>query len=250
MTEKELIAKIKELRQIKPKKDWVVLAKAQILGEEKLPVEVKPQHFSVFPLNEVIAGLRVIFTHKFAFATLTLILVLVGVFGFAQNTLPGDLLFPIKKISEQGRTFFVSNQEKPTIQLELTNKRLEELKKIAKANQTQKLAPALKEFQASINQAAENIKNIKEPQKITKEIVFQTKKLEESKAEVEALGVVIGETGELEDALSQLVTREIKDLETRTLTEEQSRILEEVKKDYEAKNYSKALEKILTLTPQ
>ena len=34
MEEKELIAKIRELRQIRPNKDWVVLAKSQILGQE------------------------------------------------------------------------------------------------------------------------------------------------------------------------------------------------------------------------
>ncbi|TSC53743.1 MAG: hypothetical protein LiPW31_313 [Microgenomates group bacterium LiPW_31] len=35
MNEKELISKIQELRQIKPRKDWVVLTKTQILGEQR-----------------------------------------------------------------------------------------------------------------------------------------------------------------------------------------------------------------------
>jgi len=35
MTEKELIGKIRGLRQIRPNRDWVSLTKSQILGEEK-----------------------------------------------------------------------------------------------------------------------------------------------------------------------------------------------------------------------
>jgi hypothetical protein len=34
LTEKQLIGKIRELRQIQPRKDWVSLTKKEILGEE------------------------------------------------------------------------------------------------------------------------------------------------------------------------------------------------------------------------
>ena len=34
MTDKQLIGKLRKLRQIKPRKDWVILTKSQILGQE------------------------------------------------------------------------------------------------------------------------------------------------------------------------------------------------------------------------
>ena len=79
-------------------------------------------------------------------------------------------------------------------------------------------------------------------------IVVGTQKLEENKQKVESLGVVVGETKELDNAISQLVKREIKDLESRTLTEKQQKLLEGAKEDYERGNYSLALEKILFLS--
>ena len=51
MTEKELIFKIRELRQIKPREDWVSLTKSQILGQEPV-AEIRFLHFPFlhFPL--------------------------------------------------------------------------------------------------------------------------------------------------------------------------------------------------------
>jgi hypothetical protein len=46
-----------------------------------------------------------------------------------------------------------------------------------------------------------------------------------------------------------LVEKEIKDLEGRTLAKDQQEVLEGIKSDFEAKNYSQALEKILLLNP-
>lgn len=241
MTDKELIAIIKELRQIKPKKEWVVLTKKELFQEESLSFKERlSMVFGAFP--------RVAPAYKFAVVTFIFFCILfAGTFLFVQKALPGDLLFSLKRISEKSQVLFTSEADKPKMQLEIANKRLEELTRIAEANQTQRLAPAIKEFQASASQAAENINNIKGPQKITKEIVLQTKKLEESREKIEALGVVVGETTELENALSQLVESQIKDLESRTLTEEQLEVLNAAKQDYEAKNYSQALEKILIL---
>ena len=195
--------------------------------------------FEIFP--------RLFLNYRLVLATLLFLGILIsGAFSFAQNSLPGDFLYPLKRISEKGQAIFVSEQDKPQAQLELANKRLEELTRIAENNQTQKLAPAITEFQQSVSQAA---KDLKKPKKITKEIVEQTKKLVEKKEKVEALGVVVGEAEELENALAQLVEREIKDLESQTLSEEQQEILGEIKENYQAGDYNQALEKILKVSP-
>lgn len=236
MTDPTLVKKIQVLKQIKPRKDWVILTKSQILRQEPSLIE----QFS--------SSLEAYFQYKPAFATLIALMVLIGSFGFAQNSLPGDALYPLKKIVERGQAIFVSKKELPSYNLEIANKRLEELTKIAQTNQVRKLAPAISEFQANVSQAAENLGKTREPD--VKEIVVETKKLEKNKEKIEALGVVIGETKELDNALAQLVEREIKDLEKRTLSESQEKIVVQIREDFELGNYNQALEKILLLSNQ
>lgn len=238
-TELQLIKKIQALKQIKPRKEWVFLAKTQILGENE---GEKTRFSSILSIFRPFILQR----YQLVLATFLFFGILVsGAFSFAQTSLPGDLLYPLKRVAESGRAILASDEEKPQVQLELANKRLEELTKIAEANQTKKLASAINEFQASVSQAAKDLKN---PPKITKEIVAQTKKLEENKKKVESLGVVVGDVEELDNTLKTLVGREIKDLENKTLTEEQGKTLEEAKEFFEAGNYSQSLEKILNLS--
>lgn len=242
MAETELIKKIQGLKQIKPRKDWVVFTKKELFKQETPDLKRQLSILEIFPR---------IFQfqyYKLALATFVVLGILtIAAFSVARNALPGDFLYSLKRISENSRIAFVSEENKPKAQLELTNKRLEELTRVVETNQPQKLAPAIEEFQTNLSQAA---KDLKEPKKITKEIVEQTKKLEENKQKIEALGVLIGETEELDNALSQLVEREIKDLESRTLSEEKSELLEKIKEDFEKENFSAALEKILLISNQ
>jgi len=232
MTEKELIGKIRELRQIKPRKDWVSLTKSQVLGESARG----RASVSFFPF------------WKPALATVTAFGILFGVFSFAQNSLPGDILYSIKKITEKSQAVFVSEKELPKYNLEIANKRLDELNEIAQTNQVKKLASAISEFQVNMSEAAKSLSEVK-GQGVEK-IVAQTKKLEENKQKVEEVLATKIETEKFDNALSQLVESEIKDLESRTLTEEQKLLLEEAKADFSAGNYSQALEKILILSSQ
>jgi len=243
MTEAELIKKIQILNQIEPRKDWVDFTKKRILGvkEEKRWDVI----FSVFP--------RLFPALKPAFAIMGIALIFVVTSGFAQNALPGDFLYSFKKLTEKSHAIFLSENEKPKAQLELTNKRLEELAKIAQTNQTQKLAPAINEFQASTVEAAKNLAKVAKSEKnskIVKEVVIQTQKLEEQKKNIEALGIVVGESEELNSALKELVEREIKDTENKSLSEEQEKVLESAKSDFESEKYSEALTKIITLSQQ
>lgn len=241
MTEKELIAKIQELRQIKPRNDWVVLVKKELFKDER----------SLAPFEGAKLLLFFIFQHKPAFAFITTLLVLIGVFGFAQNSVPGDFLFSLKKISEQSQTVFISEKEQSKHNLETVNKRLDDLTKIAQANQSQKLGPAITEYQQTVSKAAESLSKAdpKKGSRDLKEIVAEVKKIEEKTNIIKSLGIEgIGENKEWDNALAQIVEREIKGLEETTLTEEQQEALIKIQSDYEAGDYSQALEKILLLT--
>jgi len=237
MTEKELIEKLLALKEIKPNADWVVLTKNQILEKEFILEQKVEQKKSPFPFFFPI--------FRPVFASLVILLVIFGLFGFAQNSLPGDFLYPLKRISEKSQAIFVSEKELPTVQLDLANKRLEELNKIAENNQVRKIAPAISEFQSDIAQAGKNLAKLKN---IDKKIVEKTAKLVENKEKIEkVLGANI-DTSEYENFLKGVVESQISDLEKRTLTEEQKEILEKIKIDFEKENYSQALEGILILS--
>jgi len=230
MTEKELIGKIRELRQIQPSKDWVSLTKSQILGKED-------------KYNNLISVFQILFS-KPAYAGLVVVFVLFGLFGFSQNSLPGDLLYPIKKITERSQAVFVSEEELPKYNLEIANKRLEELNEIAQTNQVKKLAPAISEFQANISEAAKSLAKVKSQD--VEKIVAQTKKLEENKKKVEEVLATKILSQETEESLISFYKTQaemlINDLGNQTLTEEKEEILNQMKKLFEEEKYLETLE--------
>ena len=231
MTEKDLIRQLKELKEIKPREDWVLLTKRQILPEEKPETMI-----SVFQ----------VFHWKLAFAPLVSVLIIIGLFGFANYTVPGDFLFPVKKAAETAQVELSSSAEKAGVHLRLANKRLEELGEIAEANRVRSLAPTIKEFQDNITEAVNSLSSMDSA--TLKELVQETQKLEEQKQKVESvLGVQIGseETDKLE---KQLASYLISDIEKTTLNEEDQKLLTEAKEAFEAGAYTLALEKLWFLS--
>ncbi len=172
----------------------------------------------------------------------------VGLFGLAQISLPGDALFSLKKATERGESVFVSQNGEVKYNIELVNRRLDELTKIAKNNTVKNLASAINELQASVSKAAESLAKPGSASKYAvKDIVADVKNIENKVEEVKSLGVEIEENKELDSALSQIIENEINALESQSLDENGLIALEEIKADYEAGNYSSALEKILLL---
>lgn len=243
MTEKQLIAKIKKLKQIKPKEDWVYFTKNQILGET-LKSEKTRLSLVTF-IKEIQRGERFVFRHKPAFAFLTVLAIFIGLFGFTQNSVPGDSLFVLKKIAEQSQAVFISQKDQPKHDLEIANKRLDDLFKIAEENEVANLAPAINEYQETVSKAAESLAKADNPD--IKKIAKAIKELEEKEKIVKSLGIEIGEVEELNNVLASIVEVEIIELEDRELTLEQEEVLIKIKQDYETGDYSDALENILLL---
>jgi hypothetical protein len=240
MEEKELINKIKGLKEIKPNSNWVISTKFMILGQE-------PEKKSFASVLEFFP--RLVLQHsKLAFALVIVFGFTTGAFTLAQNSLPGDPFFALKKITEKSAMALTSEINIPTAQLQLVNKRLEELNTIAKTNQMKKLAVAIQEFQANISKAADDLVSAKNLN--VEEVVSETKKIKETKEQVESLGVVVGDTETLDNALLQLIQRELKDLEVRSLTDSQQEVFKSAVLDFNSGNYSEALEKIWSLSSQ
>lgn len=247
MTEIELIAKIKELKQIKPNQDWVILTKNRIFEEKQEEYSIAQDSITIANILSIFK----IFRYRPVLVPITCLIILIGIFGFAQNTVPGDFLYPVKRAAENTQVSFSPESQKSKIHLELANKRLEELNLIAKSNRVKDLAPTIEDFQANVSEAAKNLVNIKEPEKdpqMVKDLVIQAKKLEANKEKVETLlGTTVGGMEELNEAYKPIVEGEIKSWEGKILTENQQKALELIKEDYQNGNYSQALEKILLL---
>ena len=233
MTEKELITKLKELRQIKPRKDWVVFTKSQIFSEE---LQERQEKVSLLQI------IRQSFVFKPAFAVLGVLVMLVGVLSFAQNSLPGDTLYSVKKIAEKSQAMLIAKEQQSAFIFNVASKRLDDLTRIAQKNSVKNLASAIDEYQTSVSEVARTIsqESIQGDAEATKKFAIEVKKLEARTEEVKSLGIEIGENEELNNVLAQIVGKELADLENRELTEE-----EVVKLAYEEGDYSGALEVLL-----
>jgi hypothetical protein len=238
MDEKALINKIKELKEIKPNNNWVISTKFMILGQEQ-------EKSSLISVLEFFPKL-VLRNSKLAFALVMVFGFITGSFTLAQNSLPGDPFFALKKITEKSAMALTSEKNIPMAQLQLVSKRLDELNKIAKTNQMKKLSLAIEEFQASISKAADDLVNAKNLN--AQEVVSETKRIKETKEKVESLGVVVGNTDNLDNAYLQLIERELKNLEVSSLTDSQKETLKSAVEDFNAGNYDDAWVKILLLS--
>ena len=239
MTEKELIKQLKTLKEIKPRKEWALLLKSEILNakyaEQKIAVKPATKAWSILELFPLFN-----YQKKLVYAFATLCFFVVGIFGFAQYTMPGDLLFPVKKITEQTQT-----------PLQVAYNRSEDLVQIIKENKIQNLDSAILEFKTSVTDAAKTItqnlvkNNDKESIKV---VMAEVKKIQDNQEQMKTLGVNIGDTKELDDVLALIVQEQIDSLNESTLTEKQEEALKGITELYEQEKYSDALEQILLIS--
>jgi hypothetical protein len=265
MTEKEFINKIRGFRQIKPSQDWVVLVKKRIFEQEDSVIMRQCEKEKAisradgnftdgnlahngFSATSVFDRIKIVFSHKLAFASVLSLIILFGLFGFAQNSLPGDPLFSLKKIAEDSQSVLISRKDQSNYDFEMAQRRLEDLIKVAQRNSVKNLAPAINEYQANISKVADNLAREKDRKKV-KEMVIKMTELQSKESEVKSYGVEIGDNKELEKVYAQKIIETleplIEDLKNRDLTEEQKKDLMEAEKDLANKNYEQALVKLL-----
>lgn len=242
MEEKEIIAKIKALREIKPNQEWVYLTKGRILGGEAL---AQKQSFAA-----LLGGL--LFQYRAALASLVAIGLISGTFIFAQGALPGDALYPVKKMAEKGMTMLAQNDQKPAANLQLAEKRLEELNEISQKNLVQNLPSAIKEYKdakatAKKEMAALVRQNPGKAGEIAKQMSATMKSMDAKEKIVSAALGIEGEatsTGAVAKGVSDdqaIAEAFIANSESSTLTDDQKSDLIKVKELYGAERYEEAL---------
>ncbi|MEK7562235.1 MAG: hypothetical protein AAB509_00950 [Patescibacteria group bacterium] len=237
LTEKELISKLQTLKDIKPRQDWVFSLKSEILNPKS---ETNPKFLN---FEFLISNF---FSQKsLAYSFATLLLVMIGMFGFAQYTKPGDLLFAVKKVTEQSQAALSGQTVLRQDVANLTN-RINDLAQVTKEGRTANIPSAINEVRQSVTKVTESLKAnlIKDPQS-AKDLAVEVQKIKQLQTLADLTGTP--EIKSLNNALAILAQNEITDLEKITLTEDQQEILKNVKDLYEKGDYATALEKILTI---
>lgn len=237
MTEKELVKKIQKLKEIEPRKDWVLLTKSRILGEEP---EVGQK--------EILTSLGRFFHFQFA--------------------LKPAFVIPMALILIGGAIFYFSN---------LRDLRIAQVEYEQELAQLENLNSAFVRLQENISRTKEDLdkaeikdpktvleigKSIESTAKAGKEVLAETKKIVEAttseKIVSEPQEQVLASITETEKALKDLEnsykqkvkeTLEylIEEVEHWALGEIDQEKFEEAKEDYQNKDYNQALEKILFL---
>ncbi|MFQ5873247.1 MAG: DUF5667 domain-containing protein, partial [Dehalococcoidia bacterium] len=84
----------------------------------------------------------------------------------AQGSLPGDLLYPVKRISEQARlTFAFSEDSEAKLRLKLAERRAQEISKLVSAGRTSLLEPTEKNLDGHLATLAHIVKEIEDTEK-------------------------------------------------------------------------------------
>jgi len=122
MQEKDLIQKLQSLNEIKPNQDWAIWLKANIL-------QTKPQS-GLYKPKIKLAVFSFIPKYQKVMIPSLLALFFVFSFSFAQTSLPGSVLYPIKTLTQNTRIYFASENTKPVVRLEVAKVRMEDLGKV------------------------------------------------------------------------------------------------------------------------
>ncbi|MBI2099201.1 hypothetical protein HYT45_02160 [Candidatus Uhrbacteria bacterium] len=127
-----------------PNKEWVEASRSTLMMQVKNTVEPNPRPLSYLErAKEVVAAFAPIDDMRVA-GRVASVIVLVGgiVFGSSVttvsaslNSVPGDLLYPLKRITEEAQVRLTSNAEaKAELHIEFAGRRVQEVSKITDSN--------------------------------------------------------------------------------------------------------------------
>ena len=188
MTEKELIGKIKEFKSVKPDKDWADLLLSNILTKSSVVIASEAKQSNNKPKISL-ASFSFIFKYQKAIAPALFAVLFVSTFAFAQNSLPGNPLYPIKTLAQEAKIYFASKENKPVVYFTITQERFNDLSKISaqkgdggKEERVSSLAKNLEKEIKSIPQEIKKIENRQSVLNVSKKIQAKGRDLKESVA--------------------------------------------------------------------
>ena len=226
ISEKQLIESLKQLKEIKPRKEWAVLLRSQIVTEQvQEPVRAESANF-------ISAFSSTFFQKKMAYSFAAVLILAAGVFGLSRLLPAGQL--PQKNIA--------SLTQQATLQqnVEALNSKINSLAASSKANKV-----AINDIDKNVSALAKTLKAnpVKDSQTL-KSIANSLKTL----ADVTGKGADFTADPNVQALYQTVVESQIADLQKTTLTQDQQKILAQAQGLYKKGDYSGALEKIWDLS--
>ncbi|MCX6719958.1 MAG: hypothetical protein NTV36_02515 [Candidatus Staskawiczbacteria bacterium] len=216
VTEKQLIDSLKSLKNIKPRQEWAVLLKSQIMAEKKIEVVSQSTRFADFVSNFKFQ-ISNSFSRRLAYSLATILILVTGVFGLAR-LLPNEIA-----------------SHKSTAALTVKTSPQSEAKQKVVASLNVKIKDLTKVLRSNPDQDSETIKNI----------IVNLKTLADIPG-TDLIGNKDFDT-DLQDLYGAIVVSQITDLQKTTLTNDQQKIISKAMELYNDGKYGEALEELLLI---
>ena len=180
MTDLDLIKKIKELDKIQPSQDWLDSTRNSLTSQ----IDFKESETGI-----VFGFFNTLRQPQLAALTMCLLLiVLVGPWltvKASQPSVPGDLLYSVKRVSEDIQTTVASGEGKTQLQVEFAGRRLEELAKITEDSftpdeKTEKAKQVIGDLKDNLADLSHNLDAIP-----AEEVIVMAKKTQKIKQELD-----------------------------------------------------------------
>jgi hypothetical protein len=154
MLEKDLIEQLTQLQEIKPNKDWAHWLLSNILIKSHQEVMMKPR--------VKLVSFSFIHQYQKALVSSAFVILFISTFVFAQTTLPGNPLYPVKTLTQNARIALTPKDHKPVIRMQIAKNRLEDMAKVF--DQEEKVALMAQNIKQDLNIIPEELKNISKKQ--------------------------------------------------------------------------------------
>ena len=161
MTEKELIEQLNELKSIKPNQNWASWLLSNILSQSSSVIASEAKQSQKPKIHLV--SFSFIHQYQKALVSTAFVVLFVSSFAFAQTTLPGNPLYPVKTLTQNARIALSSKDYKPVVRLQIAKARLEDMAKIT--DQEQAIALMSQNIQKDLQAIPQELKNIQKKQK-------------------------------------------------------------------------------------
>lgn len=209
-----IIIKIRALRKIKPDTSWLVSQRSFLLSEISRNEKQEKQRkaFLVFPIFNFSRVFKPAFALALGIIILISSLATIGAISAAQNSLPGDFLYPVKTTLEKTQyTLTASSENRTKLSIKFATQRMDEFTQlIDKPEKPEEIKKTVQKFTQQIVTAREQInslkeKNIQKAVEVAKIIQAQTPVYEEALVKsTEKLGYILpSEKEELKENINQ-----------------------------------------------
>jgi len=200
MDNKELIRKIKKLSKIQPSQKWLGLTRYELIAE----LNSENQSFGMTGFFNWLLQAQ-----SMALVTCLLLIFIGGPWlavKASQPSLPGDLLYSVKKMNEGVLITVASDYNKAKLQAEFAGSRLEELDKItedsfSQEEKTDKSKQILNDFKSNLAGISQHVGNFSKEEAVA--VAKTAKKLKENLNDTNSVGIE-NELIEAEKAIAEV----------------------------------------------